>query len=185
MHCPYFLPVMREHVVTVHRVTTATYELAHNNPNNANGKLVNKHRHTFVKEIKSECLQLIGAAGLLIMRTILAAYKSHISQRFNRELKNMVDIALDVKKMTEWRYETLTKEDGHTKKEIQQRVSKEIRILAGKMKWALLSVKTSKAGRQLDTKQISDTVLRDRMACLIKRVFGTYPEDYSFGDKGL
>ncbi|KAJ1945277.1 hypothetical protein GGF37_001778 [Kickxella alabastrina] len=86
--------------------------------------------------------------------------------------------------MTEWQYKELTKEGGYTKKEIHL-ISKEIKILAGKMKWALLSAKTSKAGKQINTKQISDTVLRDRMACLIKRVFYTYPEDYSFSDKGL
>ncbi|KAI7833908.1 hypothetical protein BX661DRAFT_217431 [Kickxella alabastrina] len=86
--------------------------------------------------------------------------------------------------MTEWQYKELTKEGGYTKKEIHL-ISKEIKILAGKMKWALLSAKTSKAGKQINTKQISDTMLRDRMACVIKKVFDTYPEDYSFGDKGL
>ncbi|KAJ1943708.1 hypothetical protein GGF37_002526 [Kickxella alabastrina] len=53
------------------------------------------------------------------------------------------------------------------------------------MKWALLCAKTSKAGKQLDTKQISDTVLRNRMEHLIERIFGAYPEDYGFGYKEL
>ncbi|KAJ1883937.1 hypothetical protein LPJ66_010855, partial [Kickxella alabastrina] len=53
------------------------------------------------------------------------------------------------------------------------------------MKKALLCAETSKAGKQIDTKQISDPILRDRMARLIESFFGAYPEDYSFGDKGL
>ncbi|KAJ1898774.1 hypothetical protein LPJ66_002545, partial [Kickxella alabastrina] len=44
---------------------------------------------------------------------------------------------------------------------------------------------TNRAGKQIDTKRISDPVLRDGIERLIERIFGTYPEDYSFGDKGL
>ncbi|KAI7834315.1 hypothetical protein BX661DRAFT_215687 [Kickxella alabastrina] len=98
MHCSYFLTVLREHVVIIHHVTAATYELAQyiflqeldnegfnivnhlnpvffkecfialcldarnkpcrNNLKTENGKLVNKHRHTFVKDIKFECPHL-------------------------------------------------------------------------------------------------------------------------------
>ncbi|KAJ1940562.1 hypothetical protein GGF37_003923 [Kickxella alabastrina] len=141
---------------------TAGNEPCSNNLENANGKLVNKHRHTFVEETKFECLQLIGADGVANYEgmTILAAYKSHASQCFNKQLKHMVDIVLD------W-------------------ISKEIRIPAGTMKRDLLSVTTNRAGKQIDTKHILDHVLRNGMERLMERIFGTHPEDYSFGDKGL
>ncbi|KAJ1946514.1 hypothetical protein GGF37_001120 [Kickxella alabastrina] len=58
-------------------------------------------------------------------------------------------------------------------------------IPAGKMKWALVSAKTNKAGKQPDTSHILDPVCRNGMARLIERIFGTRPKDYSFGDKGL
>ncbi|KAJ1945576.1 hypothetical protein GGF37_001630, partial [Kickxella alabastrina] len=53
------------------------------------------------------------------------------------------------------------------------------------MKWALLCVKISKTGKQLDTSHISDPILYDRMEYPIERILGTSSEDYSFGDKGL
>ncbi|KAI7835116.1 hypothetical protein BX661DRAFT_222000 [Kickxella alabastrina] len=170
-----------DHVVTVHRVATATYELAQyiflqeldnedfnivdhlnqgffkesfiapclgdqskpcsNNLKTANCKLINKHRHTFLKEIKFECPQLIGAAFVANYEgtTILAAYKSHVSQRFSGQLKHMVNIELD----------------------------------------------TSKDSKQINSKHTSDSILRDRVAGLIESFFGTYPEDYIFSDNGL
>ncbi|KAI7835108.1 hypothetical protein BX661DRAFT_211554, partial [Kickxella alabastrina] len=158
-----------------------------NNLKTANCKLINKHRHTFLKEIKFECPQLIGAAFVANYEgtTILAAYKSHVSQRFSGQLKHMVNIELDVKKRTKQRHEILKSEDGHTEKQIQQCISKEIRIPAGRMKWALLCAKTSKDSKQINSKHTSDSILRDRVAGLIESFFGTYPEDYIFSDNGL
>ncbi|KAJ1897744.1 hypothetical protein LPJ66_003182 [Kickxella alabastrina] len=53
------------------------------------------------------------------------------------------------------------------------------------MKRDILSATTSRARKKIDTNQISDPVLRDGIERLIERIFGTYPKDYSFGDKGL
>ncbi|KAJ1901532.1 hypothetical protein LPJ66_000706 [Kickxella alabastrina] len=114
----------------------------------------------FVKETNFECPHLTGAAFVANYEgtIILAAYKSHVSQRLNRQLKHMADIVLDVKKII---------------------------IPAGKMKWALLYTKTNKTSKQINTKHISGSILYDRMTRLIENFFDTYPEDYSFNDNGL
>ncbi|KAJ1934467.1 hypothetical protein GGF37_006352, partial [Kickxella alabastrina] len=53
------------------------------------------------------------------------------------------------------------------------------------MKRDILSTTISRASKLIDTKHISNPILRDRMARPIESFFGAYPEGYSFGDKEL